>query len=95
MADDPRLAEARTDTKFAEPLGEMRTGFAKIDGQLHALDARPRSVERLASGLRPRTAGMVGLKRWWHEDAPAWLRYQDATIPIGQETKHTSGLKEQ
>ena len=40
-----QLAEARTDKKFAEMLGEVRTGFA-------ALGARLEAVERSTSGIR-------------------------------------------
>jgi hypothetical protein len=34
-------------------------------------------------------------KQWWREKAPAWLRHQDVTIGVGQETKYRSGLKKQ
>lgn len=34
------LVDARTDTKFAETLGEMRAGFAELRGDLKALDAK-------------------------------------------------------
>ena len=45
------VAKARTDTKFAQLLGEMRAGFAGLEGKMNALGARMESVERSTSGL--------------------------------------------
>lgn len=47
-----QLAEARTDKKFADMLGEMRTGFAQLDGRFGRLEARLDTLERSTSGLK-------------------------------------------
>jgi hypothetical protein len=58
------LAEARTDKKFAEMLGEVRSGFANIDAKFAALDgrigalegrvdARLSALERATAGIKP------------------------------------------
>jgi hypothetical protein len=44
--------EARTDAKIAHMLGEVRSGFATIDGKLMALDSRLDGLERSASGTK-------------------------------------------
>ncbi|MBV8616870.1 MAG: hypothetical protein JOY66_24280 [Acetobacteraceae bacterium] len=44
------LAEARTDKKFAAMLGEMRTGFARLDARLDG-------VERATSGIKATVIG--------------------------------------
>jgi hypothetical protein len=46
------LVESRGDTKFAQVLGEMRTGFAAIDGKFVALNTRLDGLERSASGTK-------------------------------------------
>lgn len=45
-----QLSEARTDTKFAQLIGEMRTGFARMDARLSA-------VERATTGLKATVIG--------------------------------------
>ena len=44
------LAKARTDKKFADVLGEMRTGFARLDARLDA-------VERATSEIKATVIG--------------------------------------
>lgn len=44
--------EARADTKFAQVLREMRTGFATLDGKLVALNTRMAGLERVTAGTK-------------------------------------------
>ena len=52
-----QLAEARTDTKFAEMLGEVRIGFAKMDGRFGEIEARMGGLERSTSGIKATVIG--------------------------------------
>jgi hypothetical protein len=53
-----QLAEARTDKKFAEMLGEVRTGFATIEGKISGLDGKVGGLEGRISALEQTTAGI-------------------------------------
>jgi hypothetical protein len=55
-----QLAEARTDKKFADMLGEVRVGFASIEGKISALDGRLSALERATAGIKP-TIILTGL----------------------------------
>lgn len=40
-----QLAEAKTDKKFADMLGEVRAGFARVDGRLSGLERQTAGVK--------------------------------------------------
>ena len=48
-----QLAEMRTDKKFAEMVGEMRAGFAELDGRIDRLADRVGALERSIAGVKP------------------------------------------
>lgn len=92
-----QLVEARTDTKFAQVLGEMRAGFAAIDGRFAAIDgrfaaidARLTGVERATSGLKATIVGtgvavvavMIGILTYGH----AWFGIGVSTRDIVRAT---------
>lgn len=52
-----QLAEARTETKLADALGQMRVGLAEIGGRIDAVGARLDGVERATSGLKATVIG--------------------------------------
>ena len=45
-------AEARSEAKLERMLGEMRTGFADIRGEIRAVSTRVEAVERSTSGIK-------------------------------------------
>ena len=53
-------AEARSDTKVAQLLGEIKAGFASLDGKVDGLKDRIDGVERTTSGLKA-TVILTGL----------------------------------
>jgi hypothetical protein len=55
-----QLSEARTDTKFAQLLGEMRAGFAGVNARFDGVDARFDGVDARFSGVEGRFAGVDG-----------------------------------
>jgi hypothetical protein len=66
-----RLAEARTDKKFADMLGEVRIGFANIEGKGGTLEGRVGGkIERSTVSLARWKAGC----RPWNRRPPASSR---------------------
>jgi hypothetical protein len=57
-----QLAEAKTDKKFSDMLGEVRSGFAEINGKIGALDGRLSgsisALEARLSSLESQTSGI-------------------------------------
>jgi hypothetical protein len=47
--------EARTDAKIAQAIGEVRTGFATLDGRFVTISSRLDGLERTASGAKTTT----------------------------------------
>lgn len=79
-----QLSEARTDTKFAEMLGEMRTGFAGINGRLDHLEKTGVDVKATVSNVKTTVIGTgIGVLAL----TLAALSYGQAWFGIGVSTR--------
>lgn len=75
---------ARTDTKFAEMLGEMRTGFASINGRLDHLEKTGVDVKATISNVKTTVIGTgIGVLAL----TLAALSYGQAWFGIGVSTR--------
>ena len=52
-----QLAEAKTDKKFSDMLGEVRTGFAEIQGEIGKLNSRIEHIEKTTAGIKTTVVG--------------------------------------
>ena len=78
--------EARGDTKLERVLGEMRTGFATIDGKFAALNTRLDGLNRSTSGTKT-TVILTGIAI--AGVIVAILAYGQAWFGLGMSTRDT------